>query len=285
MAKRKAIDIVEGNIKEQFRKTRNYCAELKRVDEAAMVNLKLNEDSDGLRFLHKQKGLIPAFESLFPDAKNRFCVRHLHNNMKNDGFRGIALKNALWAAAKATTVADFCQKMEELKVIDEKAYKCYILDARGKAVIPMFESIQNFLMVRFQVNREWLRSGMKKQWPECKLTPPLPPVYHGKVGRPTKLKRRKRDKPSASSQTKLRGVIRNNKCKNCGEYGHNKSTCSSVVKEDQHEQATQQIRKSTSKVGVHIEGGSIRNSRINVEDHGNWLGGDRVFVINGNGGS
>ncbi|XP_073152770.1 uncharacterized protein [Henckelia pumila] len=378
MAKRKAIDIMEGNIKEQFRKIRNYCVELKRVDEAATVILKLSEDSDGLRFQRmyvcfsacrdmfkkacrpligvdgcflkgfedqyawtfmadKQKGLIPAFKSLFPDAENRFCVRHLHSNMKTDGFRGPAVKNSLWATAKAKTVADFRRKMEELKEIDEKAYewlankpvqhwyrshfttfpKCdillnnmcecfnrYILDAREKAMIPMFESIQNFLMVRFQVNREmaekcdeklcpkikkvlakiymyaarnfpmqadnthfqimgqdeqhtvdlgsrscscrkldltgipcqhavcaiWCNNGDPEDyvhryywietykrcyeklilpingpelWPECELPPPLPPVYLEKVGRPAKLRRRERDEPPASSQTKF----------------------------------------------------------------------------------
>ncbi|KAL0300141.1 UNVERIFIED_CONTAM: hypothetical protein Scaly_3058000 [Sesamum calycinum] len=51
----------------------------------------------------KQKGLIPAFEYVFPGADNRFCVRHLHGNMKTAGFRGLAFKKGLWNAAKATT--------------------------------------------------------------------------------------------------------------------------------------------------------------------------------------
>ncbi|KAL0374350.1 UNVERIFIED_CONTAM: hypothetical protein Sradi_3350700 [Sesamum radiatum] len=43
----------------------------------------------------KQKGLIPAFECVFPGADNRFCVRHMHNNMKTAGFRGLAFKKGL----------------------------------------------------------------------------------------------------------------------------------------------------------------------------------------------
>ncbi|KAL0413844.1 UNVERIFIED_CONTAM: hypothetical protein Sradi_1586100 [Sesamum radiatum] len=43
----------------------------------------------------KQKGLMQAFEEVFPGSDHRFCVRHLHNNFKQAGFRGLAYKNAL----------------------------------------------------------------------------------------------------------------------------------------------------------------------------------------------
>ncbi|XP_075481245.1 uncharacterized protein LOC142521957 [Primulina tabacum] len=56
---------------------------------------------------HKQKGLIPALESLFLDAEHRFCVRHLHSNMKRARFKSLAVKITFWAAAKATRVEDF----------------------------------------------------------------------------------------------------------------------------------------------------------------------------------
>ncbi|XP_073119764.1 uncharacterized protein [Henckelia pumila] len=145
------------------------------------------ENQHGWTFMSdKQKGLIPAFESLYPDAENRFCVRHLLSNMKAAGFRGVAIKNALWAAARATRVEEFKRRMEDLKKIDGNAYawlakkpehhwckaffstipkcdillnnmcECFnsmILEAREKAIIPMFESIRNMLMVRFQLNR------------------------------------------------------------------------------------------------------------------------------------
>lgn len=57
---------------------------------------------------------------MFPAADNRFCVKTLHTNMKMDGFKGVSIKNALWATAKATTIASFKQRMEEMKQIDEK---------------------------------------------------------------------------------------------------------------------------------------------------------------------
>lgn len=135
----------------------------------------------------KKKGLINAFESLFPDADNRFCVRHLLNNMKRDGFKSVAVKIAFWVAAKVTRVEEFRLRMAQLKESDENAYewlaknsenqwskaffstspKCdillknmcesfnsFILDAREKLVIEMFEMVRNQLMAIYQVNRE-----------------------------------------------------------------------------------------------------------------------------------
>ncbi|XP_075474846.1 uncharacterized protein LOC142505652 [Primulina tabacum] len=146
------------------------------------------ENEDGWTFMSdKQKGLIPAFENLFPNAENRFCVRHLYTNMKHDGFRCVGIKNALWAAARATRVKEFKRRMEDLKKINHDAYiwlskkpeqhwskayfstipkcdillnnmcECFnsmILDAREKPIISMFKTLRNLLMVRFQTNRE-----------------------------------------------------------------------------------------------------------------------------------
>ncbi|KAG6514902.1 hypothetical protein ZIOFF_025277 [Zingiber officinale] len=182
LAKRKALQLVQGTAKEQFSRIRNYCAELKRSDEGATVILKLIENDQGPRFQRlyvcfsackqgfkdacrpiigidgcflkekhggqllsavgidpnnnifpicyalveretkdswtwflrlldsdmgfvnqhawtfmsdKQKGLISAIEFLFLDAEHRFCVRHLHSNMKHDGFKSLAVKIAL----------------------------------------------------------------------------------------------------------------------------------------------------------------------------------------------
>ncbi|KAG6519487.1 hypothetical protein ZIOFF_022981 [Zingiber officinale] len=274
LAKRKALQLVQGTAEEQFSRIRNYCAELKRSDEGATVVLKLIENDQGPRFQRlyvcfsackqgfkdacrpiigidgcflkekhggqllsavgidpnnniflicyalveretkdswtwflrlldsdigfvnqhawtfmsdKQKGLISAIEFLFPDAEHRLCVRHLHSNMKHDGFKSLAVKIALWAATKATRIEDFRQRMEELKNIDHNAYEWLakkpedqwskshfstipksdillnnmcesfnscILDARDKPIIEMFESIRNLLMNRFLLNRE-----------------------------------------------------------------------------------------------------------------------------------
>ncbi|XP_042386695.1 uncharacterized protein LOC121978412 [Zingiber officinale] len=136
---------------------------------------------------YKQKGLILAFKRLFPAAENCFCIRHLHSNMKREGFPGMSIRNSLWTVAKATTIAEFRHRMEEMKQIDVKVYewlakkpkehwskshftitpksdallnnmcKClnsFILEAREKPIILMFEVIRNLLIVRFQLHRE-----------------------------------------------------------------------------------------------------------------------------------
>ncbi|XP_012837504.1 PREDICTED: uncharacterized protein LOC105958046 [Erythranthe guttata] len=124
---------------------------LKLVDS----DLEIEQNQHTWTFMSdKQKGLIPAFEELFQHADNRFCVRHLHNNMKKDGFGGLAIKHAFWAAAKATRVEEFNRRMEELKEIDERAYICFILDARERPMIPLLETIRNLLMTRMVLNRD-----------------------------------------------------------------------------------------------------------------------------------
>ncbi|KAK4401417.1 hypothetical protein Sango_0882400 [Sesamum angolense] len=67
----------------------------------------------------KQKGLIPAFESVFPGSDKRYCVRHLHGNMKTAGFKGLAYKSALWNVARATTESEFKVRMEEMIKLNE----------------------------------------------------------------------------------------------------------------------------------------------------------------------
>ncbi|KAL0320251.1 UNVERIFIED_CONTAM: hypothetical protein Sradi_5286600 [Sesamum radiatum] len=70
----------------------------------------------------KQNGLIQAFLAVFPNSAHRFCVRHLHNNMKTAGFRGLAYKNTLWKAARAGIVGEFKLRMEEIKALDQAAF-------------------------------------------------------------------------------------------------------------------------------------------------------------------
>ncbi|KAI3465951.1 hypothetical protein Pfo_022614 [Paulownia fortunei] len=134
----------------------------------------------------KQKGLIQAFQEVFPNSDHRFCVRHLHNNFKNVGFRGLAFKNALWREERASTPSEFKVKMMEMRDLNEsvanwfngkppnqwsRSYfsehcKCdmlfnnvcdfnrNILDAREKLIITIFEWIREFLMRRLQENRD-----------------------------------------------------------------------------------------------------------------------------------
>jgi hypothetical protein len=50
------------------------------------------------------KGLIPSFEVVIPNADHRICVRHLYANFRNEGYKGLLLKDKLWKVAFAYTV-------------------------------------------------------------------------------------------------------------------------------------------------------------------------------------
>ncbi|KAL0289865.1 UNVERIFIED_CONTAM: 30S ribosomal protein S12-A, chloroplastic [Sesamum angustifolium] len=154
-----------------------------------LLKMDLNVEECGpMTFMSdKQKGLVGALQELFPNAKHRFCVRHLHSNVKNYGFRGLTFKNILWKTARATTVNEFTKRMQEMKYLDEGAFawlndknpkewsrshfSCYprrdillnnacesfnsnILEARDKPILSMLEWIMEYLMQRLQKNRD-----------------------------------------------------------------------------------------------------------------------------------
>ena len=144
------------------------------------------QNSHGWTFISdKQKGLVPALETLCPNSEIRFCVRHLYNNFKLE-HKGLTLKEMFYACAKATTVSGFEDEMKKLKEVDENAFKWLvdkppsqwskshfstftktdmvlnnlcesfnnlILDARDKPILTMLEKIRCILMRRMHVNR------------------------------------------------------------------------------------------------------------------------------------
>ncbi|KAH6776027.1 hypothetical protein C2S52_013588 [Perilla frutescens var. hirtella] len=148
----------------------------------------------------KQKGLLAAFESVLPGVDNRFCVRHLHGNMKKAGFKGDLLKDLLWDAARACTVPAFNQVMTQIKGVDVKCFewlqskpprewsrshfttigKCdtlvnnmceqinnCILDARDKPILTMLEWIRQYLMGKLQRYRD----KADRKWENKKICP------------------------------------------------------------------------------------------------------------------
>ncbi|GJY37019.1 mutator type transposase [Tanacetum coccineum] len=70
----------------------------------------------------RQKGIIPAIKTVYPSAEHRYCLRHIHENMKQ-GWCGQAYKDLLWRAASATNVKDFQKCMLELKTMNPKAHE------------------------------------------------------------------------------------------------------------------------------------------------------------------
>jgi transposase-like protein len=68
------------------------------------------------------QGIIPALEKVFPCAEHRFCLRHIHENMKQK-FRGKVYKDALWKLATSTTTVYFDKAMDELKAVNRDAHE------------------------------------------------------------------------------------------------------------------------------------------------------------------
>ncbi|XP_009605687.2 uncharacterized protein LOC107802797 [Nicotiana tabacum] len=154
----------------------------------------------------KQKGLIKAFNEVLPYVSHLFCVRHLHNNFKRTGFSSISLRNALWKAAKATTVKWFEDCMVDIFDIDSEAVhwlkkksptewskshffetvkydtllnnmcECFnsmIIEARDKLIITLLEKLRYHLMTRMQANRD---KGTK--WNDGDICPRIKNVLH-----------------------------------------------------------------------------------------------------------
>nr|GEV47616.1 hypothetical protein [Tanacetum cinerariifolium] len=70
----------------------------------------------------RKKGIIPAIANLFLNAEHRYCVKHIHENMKKK-WNGTTYKELLWRAAKSATVPDFQLAIEALKEFSNEAYK------------------------------------------------------------------------------------------------------------------------------------------------------------------
>ncbi|KAL0458729.1 UNVERIFIED_CONTAM: hypothetical protein Slati_0500100 [Sesamum latifolium] len=118
-AKWKALKKIEGNPDDQYKQLWDYAGELQKTNPESTIIMSTTEGRQENE--RKFDRLIPAVEAVMPTIEHRFCVRHLHNNFKTAGFRGQALKFALWKAAKATTVQDFTRRMVEMGALDEKA--------------------------------------------------------------------------------------------------------------------------------------------------------------------
>ncbi|XP_071704539.1 uncharacterized protein [Rutidosis leptorrhynchoides] len=144
-------------------------------------DLGLTRQSNFTFISDRQNGLLQAVARMYPCAEHRFCLRHLHENMKTKGFRGAAYKQLLWKCANATTVPYFEKAMLELKGFNVAAHtylgkippSCWakshfsgraksdvllnnmcevlnqwLLDARDKLIITALEYVREYLMKR-----------------------------------------------------------------------------------------------------------------------------------------
>ncbi|CAI9301668.1 unnamed protein product [Lactuca saligna] len=85
-------------------------------------DLGLGTNSNFTFMTDRQKGLLPAIATLFPCAGHRYCLCHIHDNMKKN-WRGKVFKDLLWECATTSNVQHFHQAMEKLKKLNNDAYE------------------------------------------------------------------------------------------------------------------------------------------------------------------
>lgn len=138
----------------------------------------------------RQKGLLETIKELAPGCAHRFCVRHIYQNFKQK-WTSLELKSLLWKASSTANLNEFERYMHDIEKIDKAAatwlrnippchwsrsffsidcksdvlvnnlcesFNNYILVAREKPIISMFEWIRTRLTTRIQVKK----AGMEK---------------------------------------------------------------------------------------------------------------------------
>ncbi|XP_008222234.1 PREDICTED: uncharacterized protein LOC103322130 [Prunus mume] len=153
--------------------------------ELLIEDLKVKNGEAWVFMSNKQKGLILAIETLLPTAEHIMYVRHLYSNFRTE-HAGLALKNILWAAARATTILWYEAEMDKMKKQDEEAWKWVkkrpaknwsrshfephfmcdmllnnlcesfnscILDLRDKSILTCLERIRVYIMLRMANRR------------------------------------------------------------------------------------------------------------------------------------
>jgi hypothetical protein len=117
-----------------------------------------------------------------PGLEHRYCVRHLHANMKGKGWKGKEFKDALWGAARAPNEVQFKYYLFVIGGMDKKtveynegvhqkmwsrhafratsfsdifqnniteSFNAWVLEARGQPILTCFETIRRQIMNRF----------------------------------------------------------------------------------------------------------------------------------------
>jgi hypothetical protein len=74
-----------------------------------------------MSFLLKH-GLLDVLEDLMPSLEHRYCVKHLHENLKRKGFKGKEFKDALWGVARAPNEIQFKYYLSMIRGMNERAY-------------------------------------------------------------------------------------------------------------------------------------------------------------------
>ncbi|KAG8377901.1 hypothetical protein BUALT_Bualt08G0081700 [Buddleja alternifolia] len=210
--KERVWGLLYGQYKEQYTRLHDYCQEIRDTNPGSTVQgFKdgcrpiVGVDGCHLRGIHKgvlltavgldpnncifpicycvaedrQKGLLPAIYELLPNVEHRYCVLHMYNNFKKD-HSGLALKDMIWKAVRATYMNQFKGVMDSLKETTPKSdillnnmsgtFNSVIKHARSKPLLSMVEMIRIYLMKRMQSNREFISKYVGPICPKVQKT-------------------------------------------------------------------------------------------------------------------
>ncbi|KAJ0053177.1 hypothetical protein Pint_01757 [Pistacia integerrima] len=125
-------------------------------------------DVDPVIFMSdKQKDILNALEKHWPNARTRYCVRHVYANFIQK-ISGIHLRNLFWAMSKASNRVDFVAAMG-------KVFNAWLGDNKELPILSLLEMyrmrVMKRMQCRFQAGTDWVT--------------PLPPVVHKKINRLT----------------------------------------------------------------------------------------------------
>ncbi|XP_050229298.1 uncharacterized protein LOC126678443 [Mercurialis annua] len=191
----------------------------------------------------RQKNLIPVIETVFPHAEHRFCVRYILTNFRKR-FKGKALKDALWACARATYDVAF-QKcltivkdinigksvgIKENNLMEVIPIKCLVMmEVCGR------QERDDMCLWEMEVDRIYNHllspNNGKELWPKS-LDPPITPsaLVNFRRGRIQLLVRLEEDEQerlqsgmTRKGQVSRRGQVKT--CSRCGKIGYNKRKC------------------------------------------------------------
>nr|GEU53953.1 hypothetical protein [Tanacetum cinerariifolium] len=148
----KRLNIVEAESKASW----CWFLNLLREDLSIEANFNYTFIFDG------KKVLIQAIASVFPSAEDRYCVRHIHENMKSQ-FKGGVYKEMLWNTAKATSEDKFKKKMGRAKCdlpINNicEVFNRQLVDGGDQPIITCLEYIVEYSMKRIvatEYNVQW----------------------------------------------------------------------------------------------------------------------------------
>ncbi|GKA56415.1 heat stress transcription factor B-4-like protein [Tanacetum coccineum] len=135
-AKAKAEREIRGDHVLQYSMIKDYVVELQSTNPSTTVKIAVERNTDPSLpnrgpfpgqvlvaiGLDSNNGIYPLVYALVEAEKHKYCLRYIHENMKQ-GWCGQAYKDLLWRAASATNVRDFEKYMLELKTMNPKAHE------------------------------------------------------------------------------------------------------------------------------------------------------------------